>query len=223
MATFGKKLILPVSCAALLLSAIMPAIVRALQLTDPPTITITAQTPPYRLEVLANDTANNLDPADNALTVSFVQSPTAQGGTAEIAPDGKAVLYTPPDGYLGTDTLTYKAKATDGESDAQTIEVEVADDHPIANAGPDQTIRRSYYWWKQNVTLDGSASYDNFGKVVGWTWTGPGLPGTESATPKITLGFRPKVYPSTYTFGLSVRNDSGLVSAVDYVSVTITR
>jgi len=108
-------------------------------------------------------------------------------------------------------------------SEPQQVEIEVADDTPIANAGPDVSFRKSLYWWKQNVTLDGSASYDNFGKIVSWTWTGPGLDGSPRSVPTVTLGFRPRVYPSTYTFGLTVTNEFGLTSLIDYVSVTITR
>ena len=59
---------------------------------------------PVIIDVLANDTA----PAEYALVVAAVQSPTDHGGTAVITPDRKFVEYTPPAGFSGDDSFTYE-------------------------------------------------------------------------------------------------------------------
>ena len=56
--------------------------------------------------VLANDRVNDPDPGE-VLTIVAVSDP--DHGTAEIALDGKSVLYTPDAGYEGPDSFTYTA------------------------------------------------------------------------------------------------------------------
>jgi hypothetical protein len=57
------------------------------------------------VDVLANDS----DPLGRTLKIVAVQSPTTQGGRAEIIEDGKKVRYTPPSNTGGiTDTFTYE-------------------------------------------------------------------------------------------------------------------
>jgi len=68
----------------------------------------TAVETPIIINVLANDHVTG----DATLRLSSVQSPTDMNGTAEITPDGLAVLYTPAPGFQGDDRFTYEVVAT---------------------------------------------------------------------------------------------------------------
>lgn len=72
-----------------------------------------------RLEVLSND----FDPdGTNVLTVSAV-GVASNGGIVAIAPDRLAILYTPPQPFLGTETFTYTVD--DGQGGLETAQVTV--------------------------------------------------------------------------------------------------
>ncbi len=71
---------------------------------------------PFALNVLANDTDPNGDPL--ALVGA---GPSASGGTLTIS--GGQILYTPPPGFVGTDTFTYTV--TDGHGGTRTVPVTV--------------------------------------------------------------------------------------------------
>jgi hypothetical protein len=50
---------------------------------------------------------------------------TEEGGTVEIAPDGKTILYTPAPGFEGTDTYRYTISDGNGGTDTATVTVNV--------------------------------------------------------------------------------------------------
>lgn len=54
---------------------------------------------------------NDSDPLGRTLSVSSVQSPTVEGGTAIITGDAKAIRYTPPPGFKGQDLFMYEVSA----------------------------------------------------------------------------------------------------------------
>jgi serine protease AprX len=87
---------------------------------------------------------------------------------------------------------------------------------PVADAGPDQRVKRNRKNKLATFTLDGSASYDPDGSIAGHRWTeGSAVLGT---TARVTLT-RPL---GTYTFLLTVTDDEG-ATATDSVTVQVRR
>lgn len=122
-----------------------------------------------------------------ALSASFavVSCATCQGGPG--TPDG----------------------GTDGGTDAGMNAA------PAANAGADRALSLPAGAATVDVTLDGSASTDTDGTVVGYTWTGTPDP-DDVAQPVVSLS------EGTYTFTLVVTDDDGDDSPPDSVSITVT-
>jgi hypothetical protein len=58
------------------------------------------------LDVLQNDFRGNGSTTDHAITAI---GETENGGSVEISADGKSLLYTPPRGFVGSDSFTYQA------------------------------------------------------------------------------------------------------------------
>lgn len=92
---------------------------------------------------------------------------------------------------------------------------------PVANAGPDQTVRRLSI-----VTLDGSGSYDPDGSIVGYRWRRISGPFVRLINPTSAVAsFRaPRLNgnPSvTLVFELTVTDNSG-ATAKDQVVITVT-
>ena len=95
---------------------------------------------------------------------------------------------------------------------------------PIANAGPDQSVRHNT---KLPVTLDGVASYDPDGSIVSYRWQQvSGYPVTLSNASSIAAMFSvPKFLspvPNELVFRLTVTDNAG-GAASDTVKVTVTR
>jgi len=66
------------------------------------------------------------DPYTQTMTLTTVQNPTSEGGTAVLNTDLNRVVYTtPPGGFLGFDTFVYQAEDEDGLSGEATVTVEV--------------------------------------------------------------------------------------------------
>jgi hypothetical protein len=92
---------------------------------DPPTavddLVMLDEGCPAALPVLANDADPDgwIDPA----TLAILLWPT--GGSAEIKPDG-TILYTPAEGFSGTDQLTYTVRDDEGSvSNTASVEIQV--------------------------------------------------------------------------------------------------
>ncbi|MFM7071554.1 MAG: Ig-like domain-containing protein, partial [Planctomycetota bacterium] len=83
------------------------------------------------LQVLANDLIT--PDADEILVVSAVTQPT--NGTVAIAADGRSVLFTPNNGYLGPDSFTYTVRDPGGLTDTATVNVTVRDYAPSSLKG----------------------------------------------------------------------------------------
>jgi outer membrane protein OmpA-like peptidoglycan-associated protein len=103
-------------------------------INDPPTgvadaFMIDMNSPPQTLDVLANDSSA---PEDETLTVSAVTQP-ASGGTVAIAPDSRAVVFTPAPGFTGTVNFTYTV--SDGNGGTAIVDVTVTVTSPIDTDG----------------------------------------------------------------------------------------
>lgn len=88
---------------------------------------------PVSVPVLAND----VDPEGQPLTVTGVTQPPS--GTVTFLPGG-TVLYTPVDGFSGTETFTYTISDGQGGTDTATITVTVDGDTPTATADSGATL-----------------------------------------------------------------------------------
>src|SRR6185312_6602849 len=84
--------------------------------------------------VLGNDQGGNLT------ATPLAAAPTAQGGTVTLLADG-SFSYTPPAGFVGTDTLTYTANNGLGSANGTvTITVTDVNQAPSFTKGADQTV-----------------------------------------------------------------------------------
>jgi hypothetical protein len=99
---------------------------------------VTSVDTPVTVSVLANDS----DPDGDTLSVTAIQSPTVQGGTAVVNTAG-TVTYTPPVGFVGQDSFSYKIADGNGGIGKAAVTVTVTSplapyasavlaDHPVA-------------------------------------------------------------------------------------------
>jgi cyclophilin family peptidyl-prolyl cis-trans isomerase len=86
------------------------------------------------LTVLSNDD----DGVDNGetLTITSVQTPP-QGGQARVGNSDTVIIYTPPNGFVGTDTFTYTISDGRGGTSTSTITVTVGNVVPPPTAVAD--------------------------------------------------------------------------------------
>jgi hypothetical protein len=82
---------------------------------------------PVDVDVLAND----LDPDGDALTVSDHDVDSAEGGVVSCASSG-VCTYSPPAGYMGSDSFDYVASDGHGGTDAATVTVEISESGPAS-------------------------------------------------------------------------------------------
>ena len=114
--------------------------------------------------------------------------------------------------------LTFQVTVTDDSGSAASATVNVlVKTPPSADAGPDQFVLPG----QETVTLIGTGSYDPDGTIVSYSWTqvsGTTVPlaGADTATPSFT----PPEAKDTFTFKLTVTDDTGLFDE-DFVSVMV--
>ncbi len=104
---------------------------------DPPTanddtFTIVKGTNDNRLAVIDNDSSAP-DDAEVLKVVSV--SATTSGGTATVAADGTAILYTPDADFTGEQTLTYTLEDPDGATSEATVTVTILEYIPSKLSG----------------------------------------------------------------------------------------
>ena len=96
------------------------------------------------------------------------------------------------------------------------ITVAAANQPPVANAGPDQTVNDADGNGSQAVTLNGSASTDD-GSIASYAWREGTTALATGATPAVTLAV------GTHTITLTVTdNGNPALTATDVVVITVT-
>ena len=168
------------------------------------------QTIPKKTLVTLNGTGSS-DPDGDSLTYAWTQT----SGPAVIlaGADTATPTVTPP--KSGVYAFQLVVNDSDGGTSSDTVQVTATNTQPVADAGPDQTVRKNTL-----VTLDGSLSSDSDGDTLTFSWTqlsGPPvtLTGADTATPSFT-----PTKAGTCAFRLSVSDGDGGTSE-DSTNVTV--
>ncbi len=109
---------------------------RVADVNDPPTAvddaaTVTKNTSMNPIDVLANDSFS--PDTEEVLSVSGVVS--SANGTAAVSGDGLSILYTPNQGFVGEDTVTYTLADGRGGEAMATVVITVRDFEPSMLGG----------------------------------------------------------------------------------------
>ncbi|MDA1179216.1 MAG: S8 family serine peptidase, partial [Planctomycetota bacterium] len=165
------------------------------------------------LDVLANDSS------DSALVISSV-SATNNGGTVTIAANGKSLIYTPANNFLGSETFTYTIRDLEGDTDQATVTVSVLQPATItANADTFNVTSNTTNHILNPIANDvltgiGSISIS----AIGTTSNGGSVAIVSNAT---RLQYSPAAsFVGTETFTYTITNGSGLTSTA-LVSVVV--
>lgn len=160
-------------------------------------------------------------------------------GSASSASGGRTLSYawdfgdgstgtgvTPAHRYTAVGTYTVTLIVNDGISDSlpASATVTIVNLAPVANAGPDFTIRKSV---TPSFTLDGSGSYDFEGPLRKYRWhqvSGPAvtIANSQQAVAGVTLPVKFGPLPVKLKFRLTVTDAHGAVRS-DAVVVTVRR
>jgi K319L-like, PKD domain len=173
---------------------------------DPPVANAGPDQTVFPGDLVTLDGTASSDPDGEALTYNW----TAPAGITLSDPTSPTPTFTAPD--VDADTaLTFTLEVCDSADpdvkcsdpdDTVVITVNLLDGHPMANAGPDQTVLGGAL-----VTLDGTGSSDPTGHPLTYAWTqvsGPSvtLSDPTSATPTFTA----PIFTATLEFQLEVCN-----------------
>ena len=170
----------------------------------------------FKNQALTFDGSRSSDPDGNALTYrwSFGDGTTGTG-------------VAPTHAYAIPGNMSVTLVVNDGENDSApaSVTVQVVNQAPFANAGPDQTVKG-----RTLVRLDGSASFDNDGFIAGYSWrlfsTSAGtvtLSGANSVNPTFTAPGVQGNGTDSYIFELVVTDNDGKQSFSDLVQINVTK
>ena len=174
------------------------------------------QNEPAGTLIQLNGSVTDADAIDtHTFTWRIITAPV--GSSSTISDTSIANPTFTPDG-VGTYTLGLVVNDGDDDSVEDTMIITTSNTAPIANAGPNQTIAL------QEVTLDGSGSYDPNSQSITYQWTFSSVPVGSTLTTltndtSVSPTFTPDVGGS-YVISLIV-NDSALSSTPDEVIITI--
>ena len=154
----------------------------------------------------------------------------ALDGSASYDPDGTISNYQWLEGNsplavgqkptvdfgVGSHTVTLKVTDDKGATATDNVIIKVnANQPPVAEAGPDQTLSDADNNGTETVAVDGSASYDPDGSIVAYEWKeGTTVLGTQKTlSDDFTAG-------ATHVITLTVKDDGG-ATATDTVNITV--
>jgi PKD repeat protein len=208
----------------------------------------------YTVTLVVSDGLASSAPANGTVTITnraptanpggpyqtlFKNQPLAFDGTRSFDPDGSPLTYrwsfgdgasgsgpTPTHAYTIAGELTVTLVVNDGESDSApaAVTVQVLNQMPFANAGPDQTVKG-----RTLVQLDGTRSFDPDGSIAAYTWkqhSGSSvvvLSGANTANPTFTAPAFKNQSLNLYIFELIVTDNDGMQSFSDLVQINATR
>ncbi|MEV6344439.1 Ig-like domain-containing protein [Actinoplanes sp. NPDC051851] len=174
---------------------------------QPDAVTVSSNAP-TTIDVLANDS----DPNGDALTITIDTPPTY--GTAVIV--AGQVIYTPMDGYHGTDALHYTITDGSGGTDGTSVTIVVVNAAPRANADAVVTATDS----PATIAVLANDTDPN-GDTISLTATTTPAHGTLAVTGG-TVTYTPATgFCGTDTFTYTI-TDSGGLTATGTVTVTVT-
>lgn len=139
-------------------------------------------------------------------------------GSPPVVTTNTTTSHTYPDGPV-TYIVTLMVTDSDGLIDTETVQVDVSNVAPVANAGPDRTVNEG-----DPVTFDGSGSSDpGVNDTLSYEWDfdydGVNFTVDDTSGPNPTTSYPNG--PSTVTVALRVTDNDGLLSAVDTLQVTV--
>ncbi len=181
----------------------------------PPVASLTG---PFTINKQQSVTFNGSASADadgDALTFNWT---FGDGGVGPNAGPNPTHIYT----LAGTFTVTLTVNDGETNSAPGTTTVTVLNRPPVANAGPDQTVRQ-----RSVVTLNGSASSDPDGSITQVAWrqvsgTAVTLSGANTIAPQFEAPLVRGSTPLQLVFELTVTDDDG-ATAADQVVITVDK
>ncbi|UCG83439.1 MAG: tandem-95 repeat protein [Dehalococcoidia bacterium] len=173
------------------------------------------------IDVTANDT--DADGTIDVTTVTIVANP--DDGTVSVNSATGKVTYTPDSGFAGTDTFTYRVKDNDGaNSNSATVIVTIPVPGNVAPVAADDQATTTEDTsvvidvCANDTDADGTIDVTSVGIVVG---PAHGSASVSATTGKVT--YNPDSgFSGTDTFTYRVTDDSGGLSNVATVTVTVT-
>jgi len=154
-------------------------------------------------------------------------------GSGSMDPDGTIISYVwtedgtqiatgvNPTVTLSTGVHTIMLTVTDdgGLTNTDTVTISIvalANQPPIANAGADQTVTDTDGNGSEEVTLDGSGSFDPDGIIISYVWSEGGLQIATGINPTVTLSI------GTHSITLTVTDNGGLTDT-DTVTIEVLK
>jgi PKD repeat protein/peptidoglycan/xylan/chitin deacetylase (PgdA/CDA1 family) len=136
-------------------------------------------------------------------------------GNVTVAGGNTTATFTVTTVSVSSSTAVDISGLYGGVTRSSVITVESpANQPPLANAGPDQTVTDSDWDGSESVTLDGSGSTDADGTIVSYVWREGGVTVASGVSPTVPLGV------GVHTLTLEVTDDGGR-TATDTVVITV--